>query len=282
MDKDKLYKAIDSAGYIYDQSKDIFFTSLNPWQRDFGYCRLYDEALILFGMVADCEPIYFKYGGQNWLIEFWKGQYSLATGAEIGVYTPRGPELIVNGISTGYIYHCASDKNLLNISFVLKKNGKEVITREEKHWWLTGFKLGEFAQPSELTLDIEISLKDQLMADAFVGALKEVGYLDNEIKEVENTVSFQFNKPRTQQPITRTPDIEAETLEKNRKMADEYRNITGSYTTLPEKVNAIEKEAPGLIEEVMKFGKAKELLEEFKSIKFYVKQDRDRWKANDL
>ncbi|MHC1684717.1 MAG: DUF4474 domain-containing protein [Clostridiaceae bacterium] len=281
MDKDELYKAIDSAGYIYDQSKDIFFTSLNPWQRDFGYCRLYDEALILFGMVVDCEPIYFKYGGQKWLIEFWKGQYSLSAGAEIGVYTPQGPELIVNGISTGYIYHCASDKNLLNISFVLKKNGKEVITREEKHWWLTGFKLGEFAHPSELTLDIEISLKDQLMADAFVGALKEVGYLDNEIKVVENTVSFQFNKPRTQQPITRTPDLEAETLEKNRKMADEYRNITGPYNTLPEKVMVIEKEAPGLIEEVMKFGKAKELLEEFKSIKFYVKQDRDRWKTND-
>ena len=37
-------------------------------------------------MIIDCEPICFMYGGKNWMIELWKGQYGLETGGEIGVY----------------------------------------------------------------------------------------------------------------------------------------------------------------------------------------------------
>ena len=39
------------------------------------------------GMIIDCEPVRFYYGGKKWLIELWKGQYGMTTGCEIGVYT---------------------------------------------------------------------------------------------------------------------------------------------------------------------------------------------------
>ena len=39
-----------------------------------------------FQMVTQFEPIYFDYDGKTWLIEFWKGQYGINTGAEIGIY----------------------------------------------------------------------------------------------------------------------------------------------------------------------------------------------------
>ena len=61
-------RLLERLGYAYDQSQGIFVSILHAWQRDFGYCRLYDEAAALFSMIIDCEPIYFSYGGKRWLI----------------------------------------------------------------------------------------------------------------------------------------------------------------------------------------------------------------------
>jgi len=49
---------------------------------------LYDEAAAPLGMIVDCEPIHFEYKGKRWLIQFWKGQYDLPTGAEVGYMQP--------------------------------------------------------------------------------------------------------------------------------------------------------------------------------------------------
>ena len=43
-----------------------------------------------FQMVFDALPVYFDYQKKTWLIEFWKGQYGINTGAEIGIYTGSG------------------------------------------------------------------------------------------------------------------------------------------------------------------------------------------------
>jgi len=55
---DELDKAIEIAGYSYDPKQDIFYSTMDPWQRDIGYCRLYDELAAPLGMIIDCEPIY--------------------------------------------------------------------------------------------------------------------------------------------------------------------------------------------------------------------------------
>ncbi|NLV88860.1 MAG: DUF4474 domain-containing protein, partial [Tissierellia bacterium] len=41
----------------------------------------------------------------------------------------------------------ADDENMLKMRFELFKNHVSLIKRKGKHWWLTGFKLGEFSQP---------------------------------------------------------------------------------------------------------------------------------------
>lgn len=90
---EELNRDLKPFGFAYDPSQDLFYSLMDCWQRNFGYCRLYDEATATFSMIIDCEPIYFRYGGKKWLIEFWKGQYGMTTGGEIGIYYTTGPRL---------------------------------------------------------------------------------------------------------------------------------------------------------------------------------------------
>lgn len=72
-------------------------------------------------MKIDCEPIYFQYDGRRWLIEFWKGQYGITTGAEVGVYVTDKKDVDIPGIFSGTFYESISDNELLQIEYVLKK-----------------------------------------------------------------------------------------------------------------------------------------------------------------
>lgn len=265
----ELDKAIAIAGYSYDEKQDIFYSIMNAWQKTVGYCRLYDEAAAPFGMVIDCEPIYFEYDGKQWLIEFWKGQYDLTTGCEIGVYTKKS-NLNIPDVFNGIFYNCAGDADRLQMTFTLKKNGKTLFTREDKHWWLTGFKLGEFSEPSELTMDLSITLKDQIMCNAFVEGLKKVGYSKKEITIRGNTVSLCFNEPRTPQPISRIAEIDLIIQKKNKLLCDSYKDITGPYDNFPDKIKALEEGSPEIYKEIINIGKTSLLFESYGKIKNYL------------
>ncbi|MEW5785407.1 MAG: DUF4474 domain-containing protein [Bacillota bacterium] len=106
-------KALDGIlaglGYAYDADQVIFYSTLEAWQRSFGYCRLYDEAAPLLSMIIDCEPVHFEYRGRQWLIQFWKGQYALTTGCEIGVYLSGGPGIALPGVCNGPFYNAAGE-----------------------------------------------------------------------------------------------------------------------------------------------------------------------------
>ena len=117
-------KGIELAGYGYDSVQDIFYSNTNAWQRNIGYSRLYDEGSAPFGMILDCEPIYFRYGGKIWLIELWKGQYDLNTGCEVGVYTREESNINIPEIYKYMFYNCASNEDRLTMSFSLYKNKK--------------------------------------------------------------------------------------------------------------------------------------------------------------
>jgi hypothetical protein len=199
------------AGFEFDTDQKIFYSRKDPLQRNAGYFSLYDEAALLVAMKIHCEPIYFEYKGEDWKIEFWKGQYGICTGAEIGIYKGyfQGSDL-VNRTVKEKATQCAGDEDMLQMSFILKKNNKIVFTRDsdnksteetEKHWWLTGFKPFEKSEASELRMEIKITLKDIDMCQVFVDALSQVGYSkDDEITVDGATVSFAFDKPYTKQP----------------------------------------------------------------------------------
>ena len=261
---DELDKAIEIAGYSYDQKQDIFYSNMNPWQREIGYCRLYDELAAPLGMIIDCEPIYFDYLGKRWMIGFWKGQYDLVTGAEIGVYT-KEVELNILGIIKGAYYECVNNTDLLEMSYALKKNGKTLFTREGKHWWLTGFKLGEFSEPSELSMDISITLHSVQMRDAFVTGLWNAGYPLDEFIRNGPTVSFTFRTPHTPPPITRIPSTDQLIQKKNALLCAKYQEIAGSATNLQDRVKAIQEHAPELYAKVIRTSNSKLFYEAFSS-----------------
>ena len=81
-----LNELISPLGYSYIPAQDIFSTRIDAWQREFGYCDLYDRMAPNVGMIFNCLPIYFHYDDRTWMIELWKGQYGINTGCEIGVY----------------------------------------------------------------------------------------------------------------------------------------------------------------------------------------------------
>jgi len=261
---DELDKAIDIAGYAYDQKQDIFYSTMNPWQREIGYCRLYDESAAPLGMIIDCEPIHFQYNEKEWMIGFWKGQYDLVTGGEIGVYT-RAVDRNIHGFFNGAYYDCVSDADRLNMSYTLKKNGKTLFTRTAEHWWLTGFKLGEFSEPSELTMDITITLQNVIMRNAFVTGLWDAGYPLDGFRRDGATVHFTFSTPHTQPPVTRTPATDRIIQRKNQLLCEKYLDITGSSSTIQDKVKAIEELAPEMYSKVIRTGKSKQSYEKFSS-----------------
>ncbi len=249
-DKDFLDKTIETFGYAYDLAQDMFYSTMDAWQRNMGYCRLYDESAAPTGMIVDCEPFYFEYKGKRWLIELWKGQYDMTTGCEIGVYTSEWANLFVPLIYKNLFYHCASDDETLKMYVCLKKNGQPLFEREETHWWLTGFKLGEFSKPSELTMDVRITLKDEEMRNAFVESVLQVGYLQNEISINENTVAFTFNAPHSPQPITRTKITDWAIQVKNQYLCDKYQDVTRPFNRLTDKITVIMVQAPEIYKNI--------------------------------
>ncbi len=257
---EELDRVLAIAGYSYDSMQDIFFSTLDPWQRKVGYCRLYDEAAAPLGMIIDCEPIYFEYQGKKWMIGLWKGQYDLVTGGEIGIYTGI-LDFDIPDVVSGIFYNAVSNIDLLQMSYTLKKNGNPLFSREGKHWWLTGFKLGEFSEPSELEMDLSITFKHELMRDAFLTGLRNAGYTDNLLKINGNVVSFLFGTPRTSQPITRTKETDQFIQRKNQLLCEKYTEITKPYDTFPDKVKALEELAPEIKEQILGFGKNKKIYE---------------------
>jgi hypothetical protein len=268
--EDDLYETIEAVGYSYEPEQDIFYSNMDAWQRNMGYCRLYDEAAAPMGMIIDCEPIYFEHDGKRWMIEFWKGQYDMTTGCEIGVYTTEEPDINIPNVFNGPFYRCASNDDLLHMAYLVKKNDEELFTREDKHWWLTGFKLGEFSEPSELTMYMTITLKNEMMRDAFVEGLKNAGYIEDEIHISENNVGLKFDIPRTQQPITRVEEADSLIQLKNQLLCEQYQEITAPYDNFPDKIKAIQEQAPELLEKIMNMGKTKQLFSIYEDIKDYL------------
>lgn len=254
-DGDNIFeKGIAIAGYAYDAEQDIFYCNMNPWQRNMGYSRLYDETMAPFGMIVDCEPIYFEYDNKIWLIELWKGQYDLNTGCEVGIYTAAKPALNIPAAYKYMFYNCANDEERLPMSFTLKKNGELLFSRDEEHWWLAGFKLGEYSEPSELEMSIKIFFKDNTMCNSFIKGLLNVGYSQEEISRNENSVEIIFDKPHTLQPITRIEKADKLIQKKNKLLCDRYNDITKMYDNIEDKMHFIKEEAPYIYEEII--GKA--------------------------
>lgn len=160
-------KILTFAGFEYDPVQGIYYSHLNPLQRNFGFNPLYDTAAPFTGMIYYTRRFFFQYDDKDWMVQIWKGQYGITVGAEIGIYNKPIDREPYDGDSVHY--DCAGDDDLFEMTMFVYKGKDLYFTRgPEKHWWLTGFKLLEFTTVSELSLQIIIKLedKDKAMANA--------------------------------------------------------------------------------------------------------------------
>ncbi len=161
------------AGYQYNTNGNYYYTSSDPWQRALGYHEIFDVGAGLVTIYMDTMRCKFDYKDQNWMIQFWKGQYGLVfVGHEIGVYTkPKS--------RAGDHYDAASNEDALYMELTGYRDGKELYHRDYgKYWWCTGFvpgTLDNLMDRSELSLKCRITMKDYDMLLGFCDALKSNG-----------------------------------------------------------------------------------------------------------
>ena len=176
-----------SIGFDYDAGQYLVIGAMQAWQRQFGFCRLYDTLSPLVFMDYDTVRIKFQYGEMDWMIQLWKGNYAITNGAEIGIYHKPTNRLVE-------FYDCAEDGELPQMAMALRKGNQILFTRGlQPHWWMTGFQLGTLYKPAQLTLDGQLIFEDPGMRDAFVKAFRQqVCPLTSSIQVEGDLVSFSW------------------------------------------------------------------------------------------
>ena len=169
-----------SDGYYYCDDKDC-------WQKNVGYNEVYDKWAPVAGMYIDQVRIRFQYDKQNYMIQFWKGQYGfLLIGAEIGIYTCDLDDYQGNTGDLNHFY-CAdkSDWLKMQLDCYYCQGGKGQYTRiftrpYDTYWWATGFVKGQLtkytAPRTELKTRNRITFKSEEQANIFVQGLKVAGF----------------------------------------------------------------------------------------------------------
>lgn len=183
---------VNSFGYYYHCCPDTFSSTVDAWQKDLGYTFLYDYMAPRFQMVFDSLPVYFDYEDKTWLIQFWKGQYGINSGAEIGIYhtdTIISPEDYKTTLFTAI-----EKSEMIPLSFRLFYRDNTCIEMSQTHWWLTSFDVGRFSNPEELVTDNSILFPNTDMLHAFVNGLLNAGVSKDDISIHGMRVYFYFDK----------------------------------------------------------------------------------------
>ena len=182
-DTDLDFSKINLASYKYNPDGNFYYTDdKDCWQKDFGFNEVYDNFAPITMMYYDTVRTIFEYGGKEWLIQTWKGQYGMAfVGGEVGVYTRN-----IGSIGTHFV--CADKSDWLNMEMAFmwdeysNGNYRAVFNRDyDKCWWATGFVVG-FPNGSlrqtltEFRLVTHITFKDTEMANAFCEAFEANGF----------------------------------------------------------------------------------------------------------
>ena len=180
-------------GYVYHCCCGFFSSAMDAWQKSAGYTRLYDYMASRFQMVFDSLPVYFNYRDRTWLIEFWKGQYGINTGAEIGIY--HADRLLSEAEYRTAHFEAAGKEEMLSCSMQLCTEGGACVKISERHWLLTAFMPGVFSRPSSLCLKAAICFGGREMMEAFYQGLCRAGYPAECITVQNLCLSFTLHGP---------------------------------------------------------------------------------------
>lgn len=250
-----LEQVLNPFGFSYIPEQDVITSTLDAWQREFGYQAFFDETAVYFNMVFDTEPVYFDYENRTWMIELWKGQYGINTGGEIGVY--RADSLVVPEARKKTVFKSVPDWELPFLSAGLYKGDRKLFCIRKKHWWLTGFLVGKYCEPEELSMKVTIMFPDRKMLKSFTESLFELGYRECDLCFCGRTVGFLFDKPYSVQPCKRYPWRVRRTQLKNRLFCRLYRIVTKKFTETEDKILFLYFFLPGTVRRMLLFRKNK-------------------------
>lgn len=227
-------KELYPSGFAYDSEKDIFYSLKDAWQRNYGYRDSYDEMASYFNMIIDREPIKFDYKDRHWMIEMWKGQYGLAAGGEVGIYVS----------DDGTNYRCVSEDEEIGMGMTLIKNRKILVQRYDRHWWLTGFKFGEYCKPKNLIMVVDFELYDSRMCLAVVNELIRMGYNEQDFMYYNNILRIRFDVPFTKRQKSRRRPMAHINMMLNKHSCRLYRKYTKKYRCTLDKIGYIRIRIP--------------------------------------
>lgn len=180
-------------GYVYHCCCGFFSSTVDAWQKDAGYTWAYDYLAPRFQMVFDSLPVYFNYRDRTWLIEFWKGQYGINAGGEIGIY--HSDRLLSETEYRTAHFEAANEEEMLSCTLQLFLDNGAFVKISQRHWWLTAFLPGVFSRPSELCLKATVCFRNREMMEAFFRGLCRAGYSPEWVTVQNLSLSFTFHHP---------------------------------------------------------------------------------------
>lgn len=192
-----LEELVKPFGYCYHCNCCFFSSAHDAWQKKAGYTYLYDHLAPRFQMVTQSEPIYFDYDGRTWLIEFWKGQYGINTGAEIGIY--HADTIVPPKDYKTTMFNSISDEEMLPCSFMLYDKTGDYIRISDTHWWLTAFLTGRFSNPADLYMENSITFPNMEMLSAFIEGMYYAGYSPKDFQIYGLRLCFTFCEPKKEE-----------------------------------------------------------------------------------
>ena len=250
----KLNDLAEPFGFIYDPGQEVFISRVDAWQRREGYEALFDRLAVKFNMVMDAFPVYFDYRDKTWLIEFWKGQYGINTGAEAGVsHTNR----IVTPAQRKYVhYNAVSNEEMPVIGICLDRREQKLFSLKQRHWWLAAFRMGMFSQPGDLVLYANISFYDPKAAQAFAEGLMEAGYTKQEYRIRGRRVSVILDRTNCYTGLKKCYRALVQRI--NRFYCRLYRFVTRPFTDTADRMLFLYEQLPWCFRRMLRlhsFGK---------------------------
>lgn len=122
---------LDAVNFERDENG-VYHTSVDCWQRPFGYNDFYDYVFDGFTDM-DKQKFTFDYNGTEYTIWMWKGDYyNLGAGCETGIYYGDEGDFHLNSWE---------DSNLTMELSLYGPNGEEIFVYNptDPQWWITGF-----------------------------------------------------------------------------------------------------------------------------------------------
>lgn len=235
-------------GFFYDEKEDVFSSHRDAWQRKNGYTAVFDQAAASMNMVLDAWPVYFDYAGKTWLVEFWKGQYGINTGGEVGIYHTEEP-------IPPYFYSVAhfkavEDDEMPEICCRLERKGKKIYGYCKRHWWLTGFRMGTFSKPSDLRLFATLTFEERGMAQALFEGLRKCGEPRSKYRICGHEVYVQMDFSKKHALLTRLHRFLVQLL--NRFYCRCYLMFTRPFTNTAERMIYLYDLLPGCFRRMLR------------------------------